>query len=206
MKTKIGLVFAAGLMLHILSASTVKAEESKKKQAEPARRILQFGNMGGLLPTIAPEDLPDSDSQGARLMSKYCNQCHNLPGPGMHTLREWSKIYWVMYWRMIQTKKNYSNFEAPDYNDGKIMFAYLSQNALKEIRFGDINTSKEGGVEFQSICTQCHQPPAPTQHRKKDWRGVVNRMKGHMASMGKHILTSDEANRIVHYLKSESSD
>ena len=181
MNIKISLVFATGLMLHLLLASTTGAEEARKKQPEQVREFLHFGNMGGLLPTLYPENLPDPDSRGAQLLAKYCSQCHNLPAAGMHTLKEWTKIYWVMYWRMIQMKKNYATFQAPDYHEGQVMFTYMSKHALKSIRFGDVNTKKEGWREFQMICMQCHQLPAPSQHNKKDWRDVVNRMKTHMS-------------------------
>lgn len=206
MKTRMGLVFVAGLMVHLLLAGSAGAEEPKATQGAEARSFLHFGNMGGVLPTLDADDLPDQHAPGPRLMAKYCAQCHNLPAPGMHTVKEWSKIYWVMYWRMVQMKKNDSTFKAPDYNEGKIMFAYLTQYAMKAMRFGDVDVSNPEGRVFQRVCMQCHQLPSPTQYSKRDWRSIVKRMQGHMASMGKHIPRPDDITKIIHYLQSESLD
>jgi cytochrome c5 len=46
--------------------------------------------MGDVLPPgMDPALLPEPKSEGARLLTGYCNQCHNLPGPGMHIAAEW---------------------------------------------------------------------------------------------------------------------
>jgi hypothetical protein len=41
--------------------------------------------------------LPDATAQGALLLSQYCTQCHNLPGPDRHTAAEWSEVSSKMF-------------------------------------------------------------------------------------------------------------
>jgi len=53
-----------------------------------------------LPPGIEPGDLPDSSSNGAKLLSQYCTQCHEMPGPGMHTTEEWPRVVDRMNQRM----------------------------------------------------------------------------------------------------------
>jgi hypothetical protein len=49
--------------------------------------------MSGILPPgTTPERLPDPDNPGAKLLSHYCSQCHNLPSPTMHTALEWQSV------------------------------------------------------------------------------------------------------------------
>jgi hypothetical protein len=46
--------------------------------------------MGGRIQHgIDPAQLPDRDSEGSRLLIKYCTQCHGLPDPGRHSAAEW---------------------------------------------------------------------------------------------------------------------
>ena len=64
-----------------------------------------------LPPAIAPNELPEPGSEGARLTVRYCVQCHHLPNPRMHTADKWSGIVERMVWRM-QGKGNLG-FPAP---------------------------------------------------------------------------------------------
>jgi len=57
--------------------------------------------MGDQLPPgIDAADLPDPQSRGARLMARYCTQCHDLPPPALHTSGEWPKVFARMDRRM----------------------------------------------------------------------------------------------------------
>ncbi len=62
--------------------------------------MMQEMMSGRLPPGIAPEDLPDAESPGARLLARYCTQCHNLPAPAMHTAEEWPAVEARMFNRM----------------------------------------------------------------------------------------------------------
>lgn len=176
--------------------------KSKGKGAEQGgQEFLHFGNMGGMLPTLEPSDLKAADSEGAQLVLKFCSQCHNAPGPGMHTVEEWNQVFWKMIWRMQIMKPQFASFMVPTYAQSHVMYSYLSGNALQAISSGDIVTTTDGAMEFVRICSQCHRLPSPTIHEAKDWRDVVHRMQRHMKSMGRVYPSSEVVDRIVAFLK-----
>ena len=49
---------------------------------------------------LAPSELPDPESEGARLTGLYCVQCHYLPSPAMHDADRWEKVVLRMVPRM----------------------------------------------------------------------------------------------------------
>ncbi|GIX28952.1 MAG: hypothetical protein KatS3mg123_2833 [Burkholderiales bacterium] len=53
-----------------------------------------------LPPGPDPATLPEPRSEGARLLQRYCVQCHHLPSPAMHTAADWPAIVDRMVWRM----------------------------------------------------------------------------------------------------------
>lgn len=187
-----GVLLSLVLMVAAFSAAAEKPTEK--------REFLHFGNMGGLMPDLKASDLPDPSSQGAEYLQTFCNQCHNMPGPGMRTQEEWSRIYWVMYWRMHLMNSQYSNFLVPTYGQGKVLFAYLMNNAMNSVRLSLVRQDVEGAPDYSRTCMQCHQLPNPKQHTAAEWPAVVKRMKRHMRSMGKIVPSDEEAGRIVMYL------
>jgi hypothetical protein len=73
-----------------------------------------------LPPSIEPAQLPEPDSEGARLTVRYCVQCHYLPSPQMHTADKWGTIVVRMVWRMqgkgnmgVLMKEMMDSVEAP---------------------------------------------------------------------------------------------
>ncbi|HDK38196.1 MAG TPA: hypothetical protein ENG92_04185, partial [Thiolapillus brandeum] len=45
-----------------------------------------------LPPGLSRDQLPQAASTEARLLSRYCTQCHSLPGPDRHTATEWQEV------------------------------------------------------------------------------------------------------------------
>ena len=43
-------------------------------------------------PELDSAAFPQPDSDGARLVSRYCSQCHFAPGPGQHTADQWADV------------------------------------------------------------------------------------------------------------------
>lgn len=168
--------------------------------------LLHFGNMGGILPSLEQGDLPQPNSLGAKLLSRYCSQCHNVPGPGMRTEDEWNHIYWKMVWRMHVTNSQFRDFLIPKYDESKILYQYLIDNALDPIKSGDVDTDDVGANEFIRTCMQCHELPDPKQHTKVEWRNVVGRMKRHIKSMGKRAPNDSETSAILEYLREHGTE
>ncbi len=68
------------------------------------------------------------------------------------------------------------------------------------------DSASKGGRLFASYCSQCHAPPPPTLHTRKEWVEVTTRMKAHIGETGKSagtgvkIPTAAELDAITTYL------
>lgn len=138
--------------------------------------------------SIEPRDLPEPRTEGARLTARYCVQCHYLPNPEMHTPGKWSTIVVRMVWRM-QGKGNLGTLmkdmmekvEAPGEAEVAALTAYLQKHGQKEMDPAHPALATEPGKIYSIACTQCHSLPDPQRHTAREWPGVVERMKRHMA-------------------------
>ena len=138
--------------------------------------------------SIEPRDLPEPRSDGAGLTARYCVQCHYLPNPEMHTADKWNTIVVRMVWRM-QGKGNLGQLmkdmmdkvEAPAEQDVAALTSYLQKHGQKEMDPADPALKSEPGKMYSIACTQCHSLPDPRRHTAREWPGVVERMKRHMA-------------------------
>jgi len=85
--------------------------------------------MGDQLPPgIDAADLPDSQSRGARLIARYCTQCHDLPPPALHTSSEWPKVFARMDRRMVMMSRMDSILSPTD-QERAVILSYLRQHA-----------------------------------------------------------------------------
>ncbi len=163
--------------------------------------------MGGVLPPgMDPALLPEPDSSGAHLLRQFCTQCHNLPGPGLHTSSEWPQVVGRMSMRM-QMMGGMMGIAAPDPVQLKILLGYLQRHAQQPIdaaRYPDLDTPP--GRAFSAICMQCHALPDPKQHTAQEWSSVVTRMRSNMATMGRVIPDKKTTDEIVDFLQRHSAD
>ncbi len=141
-----------------------------------------------LPPSIEPRQLPEPGSDGARLTARYCVQCHYLPNPQMHTADKWTTTVVRMVWRMEGKgnlgplmKEMMDNVQAPGEQEVAVLTAYLKKHGQKEMDPAHPALKTEPGRMFSIACTQCHALPDPRQHSAREWPGVVERMKRHMA-------------------------
>jgi len=164
--------------------------------------------MGNQLPLgIAVSDLPETESPGAKLLQRYCSQCHNLPGPGLHTADEWTAVLDRMLSRMqMMTDRGMMSMmhdiQSPSTTDTRILLAYLQKHAqqpLDPLQYTDLETP--AGKMFQATCAQCHALPAPTQHTAGEWPHVVKRMTGNMQAMNVPVPDSQTLESILSYLE-----
>jgi len=132
----------------------------------------QMGIMGEQMPPgIDPANLPDPQSEGARLIQRYCSQCHNLPAPGIHTAAEWPNVVARMNHRMQMMSGRggmwmMRNTKAPSEQELDTLIIYLQANALEVLevtRHPDIDTTP-AGIAFQQTCSRCHGLPDPSAH------------------------------------------
>ena len=167
------------------------AEAKKRWQASPHGPMLERI----LPPTFDAAQLPQRKSPGARLVTAYCVQCHNLPNPAMHHAAKWPGIVQRMVMRMegkgnmgALMREMMAGVKAPSAEDTRTIVAYLRRHAQKPLdpqRYPDVN--QPSGEAFRTACNQCHVLPDPKRHTAEEWRQVVARMQENMEWMNRVV-------------------
>jgi len=167
------------------------------------KRMMQ-DMMGNMLPLgINPASLPNPHSEGAGLLQHYCTQCHNLPGPGLHTAAEWPAVMERMATRMrMMSDHDMLGIQAPSEKELATLLAYLQKHAqipLNKATAKELDTP--AGRAFSETCSQCHVLPDSGQHTAADWPAVVARMQRNMVAMDKPVPAQSTLDTIVAYLQ-----
>lgn len=162
--------------------------------------------MGGMLPPgVKPQELPEPESRGAKLLDAYCSQCHNLPSPQMHAAEDWPRVAGRMLIRermMAGMRGMMMQVNAPTSQEEEILMQYLKTHALQALASATVPAPDTvGAALFQQTCSQCHALPDPKQHMAVEWSVVVNRMRQNMKSMGRREITDQDAKDITAYLE-----
>src|SRR5439155_23675262 len=135
-------------------------EQAKKRWAEsPHGPMLERI----LPPTFELQQLPERRSRGARLVVRYCVQCHNLPNPAMHHAAKWPAIFERMVVRM-RGRGNLGELmhdmmagvEAPSVDEAGALLADLQKHAqgpLDPKKYPAVNQPE--GQSFKLACQQC---------------------------------------------------
>lgn len=168
----------------------------------PMREMMQ-SMMADVLPPpgLAPEQLPVPRSHGARLLTRYCTQCHALPGPGMHTAEEWPHVVERMQQRMDMHGRMMGGLDVPTPAALMTIRDYLQTHAQKPLLQSQFSILAEpGGQAFRQICAQCHALPDPRQHSAAEWPAVVIRMQRNMAVMRKPLPDEAMVGQIAEFL------
>ena len=169
------------------------AARAAQPEIEQAKRLWAQSPHGAMLerilpPAVAPRDLPEPSSQGARLSVRYCVQCHHLPNPQMHTAERWQPVVERMVWRMRGNgnmgelmKDMMAKVQAPSEAEVQTLTRYLAKHGQREIEASHPALNTQAGQMFSIACSQCHALPDPRSHTAREWPRVVERMKRHMA-------------------------
>ena len=164
-----------------------------EREIEQARRLWEKSPHGAMLerilpPAMQPADLPEPNSDGARLTVRYCVQCHYLVNPAMHTPARWKSVVERMVWRMRGNgnmgelmKEMMAYVKAPSDAEMDTLTRYLQKHGQPEIDPRHPALVTRAGEAFGIACSQCHALPDPQRHTARDWPVVVERMKRHMA-------------------------
>lgn len=174
-------------------------------------REMMRGMMGGVVPEgVVPEDLPEPESRGARLLVRYCQPCHALPSPRMHAAEEWPAILARMTARMRHMEgmgmMMMDRVRAPTPEEESALLEYLETFALRPIPADALSEATgAGAVTFARVCSRCHAPPDPSLHAPEEWPAVVARMEGHEVPMGRPPITESERQEIIEFLRARSS-
>jgi len=192
-------VFAAVLAAAPACAQDAKGlvEQAKKRWAEsPHGPMLERI----LPPTFEVHQLPERRSRGARLVVRYCVQCHNLPNPAMHHAAKWPAIFERMVVRMRGRgnlgelmQDMMAGVEAPSVDEAETLLAYLrkhSQRPLDAKKYPAVNLPE--GQSFKLACQQCHVLPDPQRYKASEWPAVVARMEKNMEWMNRVVGNQPE--------------
>lgn len=195
-------------LVYLLMPATVTGQMMDGNNMKGMREMMQR-MMGDVLPPgIDPALLPEPRSKGARLLGRYCAQCHNLPGPGRHTAQEWPAVVHRMNQRMQMMSGHgmmgmmMGQVEAPSERELQSILDYLQAHAQRPIdptRYPELATA--AGRAFQTACARCHALPDPQQHTAEEWPGVVARMTKNMAVMGKTVPDEKALGEIIGFLQ-----
>ena len=185
----------------IFLAAAANAQDAEQLVQQAKRRWAESPH-GPMLerilpPTFEPRQLPNAKSRGARLLVRYCVQCHNLPNPAMHHAAKWPAIFERMVVRM-RGKGNLGELmqdmmagvEAPSVDEAETLLAYLrkhSQRQLDPKKYPAVNLPE--GRSFKLACQQCHVLPDPKRHTAEEWRIVVARMQENMQWMNRVVAS-----------------
>jgi cytochrome c5 len=157
-------------------------------------------------PGFDPAALPQASAPGARLLTRYCSQCHALPGPGHHTAAEWPAVLERMQ-VLMDTSRRFrglmGSIAAPDAAERATLRAYLSNHALTPLR---AMPRGPGAEAFASHCATCHALPDPRQHPAADWPAVVARMARNAGIMQRGSMTPDVQDTITGYLQTTAGN
>src|SRR5712692_10626228 len=196
--------YAAAFPVAALFVATAAAqdaqlvEQAKKRWVEsPHGQMLERI----LPPTFELHQLPERRSRGARLVVRYCVQCHNLPNPAMHHAAKWPAIFERMVVRM-RGKGNLGELmqdmmagvEAPSVDEASALLAYLrkhGQRPLDPKKYPALNRPE--GQSFKLACQQCHVLPDPQRHTASEWPAVVARMEKNMEWMNRVVANRPES-------------
>lgn len=189
-------------LLSVMSCNdTRRGETNREKALEPTvqdQLLLASAKIALPPPGIAPTDLPDSKSEGARLLQQYCTTCHELPTPLTHSATDWPRLTRRMWLRIDGLTGSYS-VAVPTSAERVLISQYLIDNALKMSKVA-LPPGPER-VSFAETCSRCHELPDLRQYGYEDWIAVVQRMAARMQSMLGQTLTQEEYSNIVRYLK-----
>ena len=185
-------VLFAALVLAAFAARADQIEAAKRRWAESPHGLLLERI---LPPTFERRQLADPRSRGARLVLRYCVQCHNLPNPAMHEAARWPSVVDRMVQRM-RGKGNLgtlmaemmANVEAPDDAEQRALLAYLVRHAQKPLDERKVpEVLRPPGESFRLACAQCHALPDPKRYTAAQWPAVVERMRRNMEWMNRVV-------------------
>ncbi len=191
------------------NVASAPENENKRVLGDDGTRDLMKGVMGSVLPPgVHPDALPDPTSVGAQVLQRYCTQCHELPGPGLHTAEEWPEVVSRMQNRILRLSKKEKTMIAVrplSTRDLESVVAYLRAHGyqpIDESAYPDLDT--DIGIAFRATCSRCHALPDPSLHTADRWRSVVLRMRKNMEILGVADPGDAEIAKVIGFLQAHA--
>ena len=210
--------------LELARLDSVLAELGGQPTADLTRgqrwRLISSTGVGLPPSSFEASDLPEPESHGAVLLEAYCDRCHWLPAPQMHSAEEWPVLM-----RRMQTRAETLNERlggpiteslmgeyvlagmataaVPSMDELAVMTEYVQKHAMPVAQPGEVGDS-EDDLFFIRECAACHDIPSPSAHTAAEWPEVVARMRANATLQDVIPLDDEEAQRIVDYLSARA--
>jgi cytochrome c5 len=175
------------------------------------------------LPTGIPaERLPDPGSRGARLVARYCAQCHGIPSPASQSAADWEPTLRRMLAHMERGhhmrgmggmmgmgrgmggrgRMGMMQPAIPTEAERRQILTYLEKHSLRVVAAESLpGAGGKSAALFARTCSRCHALPSPAQHAPMEWPAVVTRMRGNMLRFKVDTISDVTARVIVSYLE-----
>lgn len=188
------LMIIASFVFHF-NDSTAGAWEKDVK-----RIVIPFGT--------TPDKLPDPQSKGAVLLANYCNQCHNLPSPKMHSADEWPLRFEKMmdHVRLITgtsvrlTAGISPDVKIPTYTEKQEIVSYLGKNGFRDLPANSPLLGEPQAFNVLWFCSVCHAVPDPSQFPADEWGKIVDRMNSYRRKQGRDEMSNADRKAVIDFL------
>lgn len=149
-------------------------------------------------PELDPGVLPEPEGPGARLLGRYCGQCHFAPGPGQHSAEQWAQVVPRMDLLMDVTARfgdRLRPIERPSPAELAALLAYLDRYALRPLV-----TVDEAPTAYRTLCGDCHAAPDPAAYAGTDWPALLARMDRYRVTMLRPVADARARAQVAAYL------
>ncbi len=191
----------------VVSACGSGPDDGKTYPDRPAMGMEGMMRMMQNMPDgVAASELPQSDSKEARLVVRYCSQCHGIPTPKRLAAEEWPSTLRRMVVRMERLERMpMHGIHVPSTEEAEAVLRYLQAHALPTATPESLPAGDPAARLFFTACSRCHALPDPTQYPPVTWPAVVERMRTNMRDMDVEEITDQQARRITEFLQQESA-
>ena len=202
-------LLTAALLLALVASAPPRAPA--QEPANPMREMMRQMMRGAIPPPgLTPEALPLPGSDAARLLVRYCTQCHDLPSPRYKTYPQWPDVFERMAARMRmlegRSMMGGAPLLAPSLAEARTLLAYLVRESLRPARPAELEAGDPADrAAFRQRCAECHALPSPALHEAALWPAVVSRMRANAALMGRPAPGDEEAAAIGRFLRAATA-
>ena len=196
------------------------------ERLDRGQRWRMIASVGTGLPPVnySESDLPEPNSRGAAMLKVYCDRCHWLPAPAMHSAEEWPLLVRRMQLRahtlqrrmggplteglmgdvMMQGLATTELDMAAPTEAVDSLTSYLQRNALPTVEPEELGQGADVTF-YRQICATCHELPDPAAHTAMEWETVLQRMNVNMRLMDVEPMERQEMTRILEFLQQRAA-
>lgn len=174
-----------GILLHFGSAMADEWEKNTRRLAIP----------GG----VKAQQLPDPQHKGAILYAKYCNQCHGLPSPRMHSTDDWPLRFEKMMDHVSLLAGASPEVKIPADTERQEIVSFLKGNGFTGLPANSPLLGEPKAFNATWFCSACHAVPDPRQFPAGEWSKIVERMNIYRRKQGRKEMSKSDRKAVVDF-------